>query len=490
MKFQGLKLAIFAFFVCLGGLFPISGVFAVSYDFDFLPGANIGDSYPVYDQTISVPEDTQAVLVHVRMADPYIKTYLDWVKLNGVVLNRVGSTAELKSGWYLKESPTEGAQHIKVELSGQDAYISDVDVFYVSGYQHLISTSTDFQSGLTLSHTFNISDTENKAIFSAGSGQYSSISGGYGVHNYSGTNSVASSTLSLNNTITKTFGSATARSDFGMLFQTRYTLGATPLSFNAIPGMVYEDPKYCPYGEDCIWSFFYDTYDYNDENAGVFSLVNSETQITVATSSIYLNIPFQNFEYTIASTTGFAIGDSDEYYMSIVDASSTLLWSATGTIVWQASTTDQWVDDWFPECNKTEVCPFISTTTSFWSSENFACGMTLGACYMFKPSSASVNMITSSFSGLEDNFPLNAFFGVKDDILAWQNVEVDASSTLVEFTYHGYDIELFKPDYSKDLLPDATRERLLQWMDFAFGIALAFALLFMVINMRRKDDGD
>lgn len=439
MKKQGLKLAVFAFFMVLGGLLPLKQVFAVQeVDYEFFNADFIGDSYSEYQESMTIAE-SDYIIVYVQLQDPYINSHFDYVKINNGFgdeeLTKYSDTTYLKSGWFVYDNRynnRRGSATLKIELSGDDTYINQVDVFYINGVDSLSSTQLTADSADHLDHNLNLGLVDFPYIFISGQAEADSFLGGMEVHNWSGTHSYSSSSPGLNPTMTATFTSASARSDMAFVFEGQYTLGINDLNLSRNPSLNYANPKICEYGNDCDWDFMYISI--TDEMATASAVwIDLETGSEIKSQDFYLN-QFENFTLNISSSSGDFLNDTDAYYITI-EQNSTVLWSATGTVNWLTTTTSAY-NHLLPACDNS-ICSWLSTTTNFWSVDNFTCGLVRAGCYMAKPSDDSIDALMTSIGGMRDNFPFNTVFGVLDDITAWKT-ETISTSTAIIYIYKDY----------------------------------------------------
>lgn len=216
-------------------------VFAVDIDSDLLTGALIGDSYPEYSQAITVPENTDYIIVFVSLQDPYINLYFDYVKIDfGSGPESLAKTADstfLKNGWFLfnnRTSDYSGASTLYAELSGDDSYLVEVDVFYLSEIYSLEDIDVVANATNILSHNLNLSSSTIPYIFICGQSQAVSFSGGSQYHNSGGTHSYSSSTPALNSILSATFSSASSRSDSAFVFEVENQATGTPIIWNSL----------------------------------------------------------------------------------------------------------------------------------------------------------------------------------------------------------------------------------------------------------------
>lgn len=431
-KKQGFKLAVGALFL-LGLVFmTCNSVFAQSVDYTFETGDFIGDSYPEYIKSINIGAG-EYFLVFVYLQDPYIDSYFDYVKLQfgseEVTLSKLSDDNARMGFFYYDNRDTNysGVGYLKAELSGDDTFLTHIDLFSILGVDSLEEVDLDSNSSTSTTHSLSLGSYAYPWVFIFGGSEVVDYNGTE-VHNWAGTHSYSSSTMSSNPQFLTEYAVAVTHSELAVVFESQYQMSYNPYTFTRSPSFDFSNPKLCTYGQDCIWDFFYSAI-VDEEATATLEMIALETGTVVGTSSVWLNIPFTNTQFTISSTTGFTIGDQDAYYMTL-EQGSDVLWSASGTIQWTGTTTF-WQNELLPDCTTAEICSYLSSSTSFWSAENFGCGLNIGLCYAFKPSGASVNAFLSGLSEMQNNFPFNTVFGLIDDVSSWDTVQVSSSSAVV-----------------------------------------------------------
>lgn len=437
---RGILIPLFLLFFFIIG--ASESLAAVSVIGEFPSDGNVGDLDPVYERTIGGPDEaTDYIVAEVYLGGGVaFSTWFNYLTVNfgygAEDFDMIAYDPTYNTrGWFIFDNRTKGRQGAAILKSdvknGYPTMPINIDLFYIAGISELLEYDIEANSSNHLSHTINLTEQQYKYIFIQGQSQYASTTGGVEIHNYSGTHSYASSSPALNGTYAAHFSSASARADMAMVFETYHTIEYSWYSITSDPALTYQDPKQCQYGSNCDWDFFY-TSILDEEATATINWIALENGQTIATTSFWLNIPFQTFTIEISSTTGFMIGDSDEYYINIEQGSS-VLWSSTGTVQWTGTTTF-WQDELFPSCEVSNICPQVSTTTSFFSAENMACGLQMALCYAFKPSSGSVNALLSGLSGMADNFPFNSVFGLLDDVSGWSDT-TDFDPEMSEMTF-------------------------------------------------------
>lgn len=499
------KLAVYAFFglgLIVGTLFASNHCEAVSLSYERLssgyPDGELGIAgSPDWTSSITVEPGDDYLIFVIKLADPYIATYFQGLTLDGDPIPRlVYDSTYLKEAWYIMEAPevytttyyTLGADG---STGAGSFFIGFLDYYQLSDVSTYLSYAKTQGAGANLTYGINFTNNNYKYLLGLGdTSTITTVDGAVVVRSDNGSYAIASSTPGLNNSITINFSNSVSRASVLLAFQTYLNLGLNYPNFSTEPGLSWDDPHLCIYGEDCVIDFFYTNVDVREETA-LIEWIDLEDGSTMGTSILNMALPWTWYRLTVSSSTGDMIGDIDDFYVSISEDCGGICdvyWSSTGTIIWISSSSASTTYDLLPDCDTETVCPYISTSTTFFSVDNLACAISRAGCYLFKPSDDAISTLKVLVK--QDAFGYMSTPGdIKDQFASWEDLTGPASTTLtLDMTNSlGHELVLLDSDDMQDLMTEELRERLFLIINICFAVGYLIGLfveIYFLIIMK------
>lgn len=486
--------ALFAMGLILGTFIALNPCQAVSVSYEQLcsgyPDGELGVAgSPDWTTSFEVEPDTDYMLFMIRLNDPYIASYYQGLTIDGEDIPWLTYESNSnKIAWYITEADVLIPTYFTLGLDGSTGagsfYVGELDYYQISGISSYQGYDKDYTSGNSLDYTINFTDNDYTYLLEIGTTQtLTSVDGGVIVRNDQGTHAVASSTPSLNNTITLNFSNSVERAGVMFAFKTYLSLGLNYPDFATEPGLSWTDPAICTYGENCVIDFFYTNLDMSEETA-IMEWTLVEDDSFLASTTLNMALPFTWFNLTVASSVGDFVGDIDYYWITMSEDCGgddcEIYWQNFGTITW-TGTTSSTTYDILPDCDTDTVCPYISTSTNFWSVDNFSCGFARAGCYLIKPSPRAMDILRVLIKQEAYGY-MSTPGDIQEELTSWENLEAPASTTIVLDMSNslGKEFTLLDSDAMQERITEPIRERIFLIINLCFAFAYLVGLFIEI----------
>lgn len=494
-KFIGFCLLLFALFLLISGKASASTSIDVSADkqgdFFFTQSGNTQYYYTITDEI-------DYLILYIRFDSPYCQNSSFTATLDNNTLTKRCDGFNNKYGYFYIDTSnmvdpfTSESMIVRINHPDNDSTGGEIHNIAIGSVSSLNTVSVSANSASSISRTKLLADPNFHILLALGGGISSnnldSVSGGDLWPNQE--NSLAdsllifgSSTPSNNNTLTAFTTSAFEKSLALFDFIGYSEIGVNFPSLSVDISLSWPDPIFCTYSYNCIADFSYTNMNFEETGTSTITwIIDDEGNDITATSTIDLTYPFQEFSLNISSTTAQNIGDIDTFSVSIGD-----IWESEGRIIW---TEEEYPTSWIPDCTASTVCDFLTGTSTIYGSfpEVLACGLSVGGCYLLKPSEGVLDLFrrnANQAGGVYRNLGV-----IEEQIYGLASSTGPATSTFyIDLReWGGRNILIAESDELNEILNEDIREYLFTILRFVFYFCFAVSLFVQISIMTRNKE--
>lgn len=458
----------------------------------FMGGGGHTDFYhDIYDTT-------DFLILQIRLDSPYCNNASYRATLDGLNMTKKCGSATSKYSWFYidtrglvdlgeSESLLVRVNHPSSPGNGEIYYI---DIGSMSSFEGVVAS---VNSATQNTITRNISDPDYHVLLMVGDvGNPANVVSVIGGDLWpdqedslaDGMIIIGSSTPATNNTLGVKY-SVGAENGLALFdFVGYYSIGSDFPEFAIDLSLSWPDPIFCTYSYDCTADFVYSNMNIEDATTTITWNIDNDGTPLVATSTLNLAYPFQNFSLSIASTTGDRIGDVDTFSVEIGD-----YWEGAGRIIWVE---ELYPTSFLPDCSATSVCDFLAGTSTIFGNfpEVLACGAVRGGCYLLKPGEGTIDLFRRNAN--QAGSPYRNLGIIQEEIFGLASSTAVASSSFhLDLTaWGGRTFLVAESETMNTILDEELLDKLYLILRSLFYFCFSVSLLIQITLMtRRKEEG-